>query len=218
MVRINLLPREILDRRKYEKWYGWVFLAGALLFVVIAVLWLALSTLANTKSAELQQSQESVSQLKASADAFAIFEQQQEAAQARVAVANAALAGRLDMGKIAEEISLILPSEMWVNSIHLDQTTGLDLKGYTPSSSKMSSVEGFKSVVGLMVRMNVLSSVTDVWLTSAATAPFNAFDKTALAAAGQSAGLPTVQFEVTGKIVPPVQTDAGASASTIPGK
>ena len=215
MVRINLLPREILDRRRFEKWYGWIFLAGALLFVGVAVLWIAFSTLTNGKIAELQQRQESVNQLKASADAFAVFEQNQAAAQRRVTVANAALAGRLPMGTVAEEISMILPAEMWLTTIQLDQTTGMTLQGNTPASGKIASDEGFKSVAGLMVRLNVLPSITDVWLTSASTAPYGAFSKSVRAAAGTATTIPTVAFDVVGKIVLP---PASSTPSTTPGK
>ena len=215
MVRINLLPREILDRRRFEKWYGWVFLAGAVLFVGMAVLWISLSTLANGKIAELQQRQESVNQLKASADAFAVFEQNQAAAQKRVSVANTALAGRLPMGTVAEEISLIMPAEMWLKAIQLDQTTGMTLQGNTPASGKIASDEAFKSVAGLMVRLNVLSSITDVWLTSATIEQFGGFSKSESAAAGTGTTIPSVAFDVVGKIILP---PASSTPSTTPGK
>ena len=38
MMRINLLPREVLERRRYEKWYGYIFIGfGVLLLVILLV-------------------------------------------------------------------------------------------------------------------------------------------------------------------------------------
>ena len=33
MMKINLLPREVLERRRYEKWYGYVFIAFGVLLL-----------------------------------------------------------------------------------------------------------------------------------------------------------------------------------------
>ena len=39
MFKINLLPKEVLERRRYEDWYPRVFLVGAVAVVVVVALY-----------------------------------------------------------------------------------------------------------------------------------------------------------------------------------
>lgn len=214
VLRINLLPPEILDRRKYEKWFPWVFLTGLIVLGVVIVVWLILIFMVNAKQGQLQQTQESVQSLKASADAYAVFEQRELTMKERAKVVDKALASRINIGEVANEVSLVLPSEVWIDNLAIGEgTVGMTMRGYTPSGPDQDPNEGFSSVAATMVRLNELPTVSDIWLQSAAKSQFSAF---ALTGSAVASAVPVVQFGVTGKVASPPAASVLDSYSPAP--
>lgn len=198
MVRINLLPTEIIERRKYEGFYPYIFLAGGVLLGIVLLSWLGLQLLVNQRENDLQQTQETVKTLNEQAEALAIFEQQQAALEERQAVVTQALAARVDHGKILEEVSLVLPDSVWLESVTLNQETGAVIQGYTPDSVDAEIGESYKSLAATLVRLNSLSDLYDVWLTTAESEEYGDFQ-------GVDGALPlkAVAFETSAKILRP---------------
>jgi Tfp pilus assembly protein PilN len=206
MVRINLLPPEVLERRRYEKWYGYALIAFAILLVVILLVYGYFWFSGAQKNADLQLLQEQSQKLQAQADAFGVFEQKEQDLVKRQAVATNALAGRINLGRVAEEVSLVLPDETWLQTMGISQLDGLTLTAYTPYSSSHSMDVSYKSVAKTLVRLNELEDVSDVWLTNATNAEYNGFAPVT----GQTfVAAPVVGFSVKGKVTPPA---AGASS------
>jgi Tfp pilus assembly protein PilN len=205
MVRINLLPKEVLERRRYEKWYSYVFIVFAALLALIVIIYGYFWLSGSQKNADLQLLHEQSQKLQSQADAFAVFEQKEQDLVARQAVAANALAGRINMGRVSEEVSLVLPDEVWLQTMGISQVDGLSVGGYTPYSASHSMDVSYKSVAKTLVRLNELKDVSDVWLTTAVNMDYTAFilatNQTALPA-------PVVSFTVRGKVSP---TEASAS-------
>jgi len=215
MVRVNLLPREVIDRRRFEQWYRYVFigLVGGVLIVLFAYAGLFLMT--QQKVDELQVLQEEATTLKSQADAYAVFEVKEQELVARSVVAQTALAGRVNMGMLAEEISLVLPDEVWLDNMSLSQDTGVALAGSTPRSASESADVAYKSIAKLLVRLNELKSLYDVWLVSATNTTWNAWD----VPEDDPKPLPadTVSFQVTSKIVIPAAPSTATPAPAATG-
>lgn len=199
MVRINLLPADIIERRRYERFYPYVFVTGAIILGVILALWLGLQLLVSASQDRLQRTEETVTTLKAQAESLRIFEDQQAALAARQGVTRQALAGRIDMGKLCEEISLVLPDSLWLNSLVLSEQTGATFNGYTPEGEDPQIDEGYKSVAAGLVRLNSLATLYDVWLSSASSSSFEEF-QSSRTQTGPQGSAHTVQFEITSKI------------------
>jgi Tfp pilus assembly protein PilN len=130
MLRINLLPPEIIERRKWERFYPYVFLAVGLLVIVVLVVWSGLQITVNQRNDVLQQTKTTTEQLSAQAEAFSIFERKQQELEARRAIADAALAGRVDMARLAEDVSLVLPDETFLVTLSCDEEQGLSLAAH----------------------------------------------------------------------------------------
>jgi len=215
MVRVNLLPREVIDRRRFEQWYRYVFigLVGGVLIVLFA--YAALFLMTQQKVDDLQVLQEEATTLKAQADAFAVFEVKEQELVARSVVAQTALAGRVNMGMLAEEISLVLPDEVWLDNMSLSQDTGVALAGSTPRSASESADVAYKSIAKLLVRLNELKSLYDVWLVSATNTTWNGWD----VPEDDPKPLPadTVSFQVTSKIVIPAAPSTATPAPAATG-
>lgn len=172
MLRINLLPPEIIERRKWERWYTPVILGGVGLIVVALAVYGVLQYQVSMKAAELAQTKVTVAQLQKQADAFAIFEQREQELAARAGVAQTALASRVPWGQVANNVSLVLPSEVWVSSFTGDEVSGINLAAHTPNGDE-SMDQGYKSVAKTLVTLASVPSLFDVWTDSASAVVYS---------------------------------------------
>lgn len=230
MLRINLLPREVLDRRRYEGWYRWVAILAVGLVLIFLGVYVLLMLEASSKASQLQSIDESATQTKATAASLAIFENKEQELAKRQQVAVTALAGRVNMGELANEISLVLPDEVWLDALAINESTGIVMTANTPRNASESMDVAYKSVAKTLVRINELPDVIDVWLATAANGNWSKWAPPAAGATGAAAtALPVnvVTFQATGKVVipgaaaPAAQSQAGtttapAAAPTVP--
>lgn len=180
VIRINLLPPEIIERRKYERFYPYVFVATAVMLAVVLVSWGLIQFILASRTEELQRTRESAAELQADAENLAIFELKEQELAVRQDAANKALAGRLDMARLAEEITLVLPEEVWVNLLRIDETnpdTPFVAQMHAPNPLGYKVTDGYKSVASTIIRLSTLDSLSDVWLEQAAVGPFTAFQE-----------------------------------------
>lgn len=205
MVRINLLPAEIIERRRWERWYPLVFLGAGVLLAIVVVAWLAMQLFVSQRSAQLQQTEQTVANLQREAGKLAIFEQQRAALEQRQQVVSSALQGRIDMGRLLEEISLVLPDKVWFTEMVLNEESGGVFLGATSDIEEPQISEGYKAVAATLVRLNSLDALRDVWLTVAESDQYQDFQGEATGASAK-----VVSFEMTAKIsapsVPTTQT------------
>lgn len=205
MVRINLLPREITEKRRFESRIGWVVLIGLAAMAVVAVIFVGLLLVVGAQNAELQQQLEANAQVSQQAEAYAIFESKEAELEARKAVADNALVGRVEWARIANEISLVLPTDMWLDSLMADEESGLELLGNALDPETDSPDVGYTTIAAMMVRLSELELVDSVWLDSA--------EKTVFGEEGW--GGPTILFTVSTSVVDSVeeaQSDSGVPA------
>ena len=215
MFRINLLPKEVLERRRYEGWYRWIFiLAVGMILIILAVallLWFDVRSKQDQLQAVLDQSK----QYAAQAEQLSIFQNKEEQLQKRETVAQAALAGRVNVGQLANDVSLVLPDEIWLDLLTINQDTGLTLSGNTPRSAGESNDVAYKSVAKMLVRLNELPQLYDVWLNSAANATWGQWATSASASSeANPLAAKVVAFQASGKIVrPPAPSSSGLSGT-----
>lgn len=214
MLRINLLPPEVLERRRWEKWYQYVFFGFFVLLVLglLVAAWLWLMT--QTKQDELQGLRQQSQKYQQQAAAFSVFEKKQQELAEREAMVAVALAGRVNMGRLADDISLILPEEVWLEQLSVGQETGLELDGYTPLSSSRSSDVGYKSVAKTLVRLDSLKDLEEVWLAAASSTEFGGWqvDSPSLV---PTTSADVVRFQVSGKVKRDVDTPVSAAGQAV---
>jgi Tfp pilus assembly protein PilN len=223
MFKINLLPKEVLERRRYEDWYPRVFLIAAVVLVMVIALYALFAFQANSMRGELQSIQEDSQTYQQTAEKLSIFEKKETQLQQREVVAQVALAGRVNVGEVANDISLVLPDEVWLESLTINQESGLVIAGNTPRSAGQSTDIAYKSVAKTLVRLSELPGLYDVWLDSAANAQWTKWAATGAANTVTDLNVNVVTFEASGKVVrPPAAGDAtntpgvGASQGSAP--
>ncbi len=173
MMRINLLPPEILEKRKSERRMVYVALVAVLVAVVLAGVWGMAFMKVSGKKQEVAARQQELAQTQARAAELKVFEDKALELDRRKTVADTALAGRLNWAKLFEEVSLVMPTDLWATVVNATETEGLQIDGYAVDSVTDSPDLGHKSIAKLLVRLANLEQLTDVWLTNAAKTDLN---------------------------------------------
>ncbi|MCL4079148.1 PilN domain-containing protein [Coriobacteriia bacterium Es71-Z0120] len=191
MIRVNLLPPEILEKRRAERRLAYMVAALIAVSLVLAGVWGFALTRANSKQRTLEAKQQELQQVTQQAASLEIFEAQQTELARRKQVAQLALDARQDWAKLFDEISLVLPSDMWLNALAAASESKLQLDGFSVDATDTPDY-GHKTVAKLLVRLAELEQLADVWLTNSV--------KTAVE------DRPALQFTVTASIVKPAST------------
>jgi N-acyl-D-aspartate/D-glutamate deacylase len=166
MVRINLLPQEIIEKRRFERDLRYVALGGIVALVLLFAVYGLLSMQVARANAELQDRQQTEANLRAQAEAFSIFEEKESDLEARLVLSEQALAGRVDWGRLANELSLIMPADAWVVTLTCDEEEGVTMFARAVDSETDVPDVGHKAVAKTLVRMADLEQLSSVWLSS----------------------------------------------------
>jgi Tfp pilus assembly protein PilN len=207
VIRINLLPPEIIERRKYERFYPYVFVATAILLAVVLVSWGGIQLMLSARNQELQRIRESAVALEQDAAKLAVFELQEQELGRRQEAVGLALLHRRDMGRLAEEISLVLPEEVWVQTITLseDPQVGMTAGLFAPNPLGNKVTDGYKSVASTLVRLGSLQLLENVWLTNAESGEYAAFQGVVT----ENSAVGVVSFNVSALVATPTADVAG---------
>lgn len=168
MMRVNLLPKETLERRKAEKRIGWVAVGALGLAVVLAGVWVFATLRTQAREDELASIQQQVSSTQAAADQLAIFETRAGELDARRATVQQALSSRVAWARLFDELSLVLPSDAWVQTVAATEDEGMQLAGYVIDVPADNPDSGHSTIAKILVRFADLEQLSDVWLTSSA--------------------------------------------------
>lgn len=204
MTQINLLPPEIQARRKADRRMVYVALGALALVLVLAVVGVFGFFRVQSKKTELASVQQEVRTAQAEAELLAIFEQTATELQSRSAIVERALAGRRDWARLYDEISLVLPSDLWADSIQGSEENGLLIQGWAVDAPKDTPDAGHKSIAKMLVRLADLEQLKDVWLTSSAKDLYEEQD--------------AIMFTATAQVRDPAAQNDGASSTETSGQ
>lgn len=211
MIRINLLPPEIIERRRYDGYYPYVFVTSGVLAVIIVLSFGILTFIVNSRNADLQRTEQDRAALQQKAETLKVFELKEAELLARQQTASKALAGRVDVGRLAEEVSLVLPDEVWAEQFTFGDQDGFRAVLFAPKPLEHSVSDGYKSAASTLVELSSLELLRDVWLSEATIQQFTNYQ--ALVAEGSS--VDTVRFAVSAQVATP---SVGQAVPTVPGQ
>jgi hypothetical protein len=177
VIRINLLPPEIGQKRKDERRWRGVAAGGLAAVVLIAGVFMVLQFQVSLKQGDLAGWEQQAIGLKQQAERFRVFQVKQDDLRNRQMIADSALAGRIDWSGPLSDIGMVLPSD-----IFLVRLSGVEPKaavGVTPSAPGKLTLDGkaldypndvpdlgYQSVAKLLVRLAELKDLQGVWLSS----------------------------------------------------
>jgi Tfp pilus assembly protein PilN len=166
MTRINLLPPEIQARRQAERRMVYVVVGALALAVVLAGVWMLGFLGVQSRETELAAVEQQVRTAQAEAERLAIFEQTAAELQSRTDIVARALAGRRDWARLFDELSLVLPSDLWAEAMFSSETDGITIQGWAIDAPNDTPDAGHKSIAKMLVRLADLEQLQDVWLTN----------------------------------------------------
>jgi Tfp pilus assembly protein PilN len=114
MIRINLLPPEIMVARRDEHRWKWVWLAGGLMAVVVAIVWGIVFLQVASSRADVASIQQQAAMLRAQTTRFDVFQRKEDTLRVRKDAVAAATAGRIDWARMLFELGLVLPDDIYL--------------------------------------------------------------------------------------------------------
>lgn len=190
MTRINLLPPEIIERQKASRKV--TYFSGGLIALVLllTLVYLMLVWRVSQENVLLQQLKGDNQRLKDIVAGYKTYQDKQNELQRREKILTQAIENRLLWSHILNEISMVIPSDVWLNSFTGDVTSGISVRGYTFDHP---------TVAKWMIRQGEIKKLTEVELRLS--------QKTELEAQK------VIEFETGAKLVgitPPVATPGAA--------
>jgi Tfp pilus assembly protein PilN len=173
---INLLPRD--DVRRGPQKRQWVVIVPVVCVVLVSAL---LSVMFLSASGKVKDRQAQLDSLKAelaaipTPDASKVQSQSTLAAdkQSRITVINSALSRRVAWDRIFRELSLVLPSDVWLTNLSAKAPVSPSLAGAAPAPAANVAATGFTiegytyshaAVARLLGRLGVIPDLVNVQL------------------------------------------------------
>jgi len=174
VIRINLIPPEILQSRKDEQRWKWVWLAGGIAALAVALFWATTYLQLSSATSDVASIQQDVATMQAQTSRFAVFEQKEAELKVRQDAVDTASKGRIDWSQLLYELGLVLPRDVYLTTF-----TGVDNAGGGTAADSVITLagkavydpdevpaNGYKSIAKMLVRLTELSELDSVWLTS----------------------------------------------------
>lgn len=173
MIRINLLPPEITQKRKDEQRWRWLILGSVGLFLIVGFVFAALQIQVSIRASEVASIRQQAEGLQVEAQRFQVFQLKEADLQNRTSIAETALVGRMDWSALFTEVALVMPAETWARSM-----TSSEPKGNTPGAFALAGAAidylydvpdlGYKPIAKLLIRLAELPRLNNVWMGSTA--------------------------------------------------
>lgn len=171
MRSVNLLPRDASDGRKLPSKPALVACGGTVLATLfIAVSFLGASGTVGKRKQELADAQARLAAIPAPAPPPAIVAQLPQQKTDRVAALASVLGGRIAFDRILREVSQVVPSDVWLESLSASVPTAT-VPGAAPSATPTGfTISGYTysqdAVARFLARLEVVPDLSQVTLGS----------------------------------------------------
>ena len=175
MIRINLIPPEILAKRKDERRRSWIWLGGAILLAVVAMFCLIVFIRVASSQTDVASVQQQATALQAQTSRFDVFQQKEAELRLREGSVAAATTGKVDWAGMLYELGLVLPTDVYLTAFTgTDSGTGgsggtVTMAGTVVPDGDNTPAIGYKSIAKTLVRLTEMTQLDSVWLSNAST-------------------------------------------------
>ena len=220
-IKINLLPKEVLEKRKTEQRLALMLLGViGLVAILIAVYGLNFIRVAQ-EQAKLDTIKAESDRVAAQIRKIADFEQSKLFVEEREKLVNTAIAKKYSWSRLLNNISLIIPNEVWLMEVAVEKDGKMTIKGKGVGGSLASGI-GHKPVAKWLVHLAELEDLKDVWLTRSTKAAESesgggGLGPTSSSSTTDTKSSSTVEFETTAKLKLFDVTNPSAPAPPAPG-
>lgn len=197
-VNINLLPQDVIDKRRGEQRLVYALFVGLVIAGLIFVIYGFNLVRISGRESVVRQLEAENAKYKVAIEEVQIFQDKQSQLEKRKKLIESISGFDFSWSKFLNDVSLIIPNDVWLVKISGDDKI-ISFDGMAQSDSSSTSDIGHKLVAKWLVHLGQVNSLTDVWLTES--------DRLKDKEAGK------IKFTTTAKIKQPEITQA---ASAIP--
>lgn len=195
---INLLPPEVQEKRRAERTVVYIVVALTALVVLLVVIYLINGLRVIEAQGRLAEIKAKNAKLEASITEFQIYEKRRNEVIERQKLVKQALVGEVLWHRILNEVSMVIPTDVWLVDFTGDPSAGVSMTGFSPDYAFDAPDVGHKPVAKWLVRLGEINEFKDIWL--------NSSEKSSLF------GFGVINFSIKAKL----KTKAGSSESSAP--
>lgn len=155
MIRINLLPPEIGERKKSKKRLGYLLSISIGLIVIMLLVYLTISWYVFQASSLLAKTEEGNKKIQNIISKFKSYENIQSEVTKRENIVNEISKNQILWSHVLNELSMLTPTDVWFSYMKANSNEGLTVKGYTFQHS---------SVANLMTKLNEIKQTNSIGL------------------------------------------------------
>ncbi|MDI6799087.1 MAG: PilN domain-containing protein [Actinomycetota bacterium] len=156
---INLLLRDIQEKRRKERQVGSMMLGATSLIFVMVVTYVVLYMVIQREEADLAGLNRDLTTINEEIVTYKQFEERKTEFDNRNSLVEVSIAGELALDKMLNEVSMIIPTNVWLTSLNLGYEGGFEVSGYTYD---------FPSVAQWLIMNDKMKLLEDIWLNNAA--------------------------------------------------
>lgn len=165
VTRINLLPPEVLEKRRAERVTIYIVVVVILVILVLAGVFSLNFWRISQAERDLEAVKVRNEKINQAIAEYKVYEKRKKELEEKEKIINEAMKGEIAWHKILNEVSMVIPSDVCLTSFAGDAETGITCKGYTLDYSFDAPDLGHKPVAKWMIRLGDIKTLTQIWLT-----------------------------------------------------
>jgi len=198
--KINLLPPEVIEKRRYEKLLSYVLILFVFLIALLAIFYGFNIIRINNLNIDLSDLRLQTSRVAKDISNIEKYEQLKLKLEQQEQTLKTATADARPWLRFLNDLSLVMPNEAWLTALNLNKET-VDFSAKVLTDAKGNPT----NVAKLLVRLETLKDLTDIW-TQGLTKPAGQEGQTT-----ETAGPKVMDINVSAKLKP-----LGSTASAAP--
>lgn len=164
-ITINLLPREVLEKRKGEQRLAFMLLGLVVMVAAIVLVYGLNFVRLSQEQANLDIIKGENQKVQLQISKIEDFETNKNFVESRENLVAAAITGKYAWSRFLNNVSLIVPNEVWLKSLSAEKDGSVKFSGSALAGSSASGI-GHTPVAKWLVHLAELKDVQDVWLSS----------------------------------------------------
>lgn len=211
LTKINLLPQEILDQRRFELWYPWIISSVIIALLITGIISAILGIGLVGQEDALDQTASEIKTTNAQAAKLKQHEDEKNFLDARQAIVDSALANRLDAYLLSVALTKSLPGPISIERFVYNANKGLTIQGVVEDTGANPESRDWKGVAATIDALEGSSIIRNAWLSRGVMNDnYNAYEQfDAEIPASTQSNFPDVvdQFEISADVKVTIDTN-----------
>ncbi len=164
-ISINLLPKEVLEKRKAEHQLAFMLLGVVVMvFLLISVYGFNFIRILQAQT-DLEAVKTENARVQTEIAKIGDFEKVRSLVEKKQNLISTITSKKYSWSRLLNNISLIVPNEIWLTKLEVQDNGKLSFSGKALAGTETSGI-GHKPVAKWLVHMSELNDIEDVWLTT----------------------------------------------------